>query len=227
MKGGKQGSSSQPTGIRDDLEEEDVEESYYRYMEENPNAGLAPVEEDNPEVEYDEDGNPIPPDKKKIIDPLPPIDHSQIEYKPFRKDFYEGHEEIEKLTDRQVSELRKALGITVSGRDAPKPVSSFGHLNFEEKLIKAIIKAEYTTPTPIQAQAVPCALMGRDVLGIAQTGKFIVKPGPDRATKSWQHVCIWIYVVNSVTCPHQNQLPDQAHICAKKSFFDLNLKASK
>lgn len=170
MKVEKPGSSAPPTGIRDDLEEEDVEESYYRYMEENPNAGLAPVDEENPDIEYDEDGNPIPPDKKKIIDPLPPIDHSEIEYKPFQKEFYVEHEEIKSLTDKQVVELRKTLGITVTGRDAPKPVSSFGHLNFEDKLIKAIIRAEYTTPTPIQAQAVPCALLGRDVLGIAQTG---------------------------------------------------------
>jgi len=36
--------------------------------------------------------------------------------------------------------------------------------------LKAIIKAEYSSPTPIQAQAVPAAIMGRDVLGIAQTG---------------------------------------------------------
>lgn len=173
MKTEKPSSSAPPAGIRDDLEEEDVEESYYRYMEENPNAGLAPVDEDEPDIEYDEDGNPIPPDKKKIIDPLPPIDHSQIEYKPFQKDFYKEHDEIKSLTEKQVWELRKTLGITVTGKDAPKPVSSFGHLNFEDKLIKAIIRAEYTTPTPIQAQAVPCALLGRDVLGIAQTGKFM------------------------------------------------------
>lgn len=170
MKSGKESTSAPPVGIRDDLEEEDVEESYYRYMEENPNAGLAPLDDENPEIEYDEDGNPIPPDKKKIIDPLPPIDHTQIEYKSFQKVFYEEHEEIKNLTDKQVTELRRTLGITVTGREAPKPVSSFGHLNFEEKLIKAIIKAEYTTPTPIQAQGVPCALLGRDVLGIAQTG---------------------------------------------------------
>lgn len=170
VKASKQGSSAAPAGIRDDLEEEDVEESYYRYMEENPNAGLAPADEEDPEIEYDEDGNPIPPDKKKIIDPLPPIDHSEIEYKPFQKNFYQEHDEIKNLMEKQVTELRKTLGLTVTGREIPRPVSSFGHLNFEEKLIKAIIRAEYITPTPIQAQAVPCALLGRDVLGIAQTG---------------------------------------------------------
>ena len=40
----------------------------------------------------------------------------------------------------------------VSGVDPPKPVSSFGHLGFDETMINAIIKAGYSTPTPIQAQ---------------------------------------------------------------------------
>lgn len=52
----------------------------------------------------------------------------------------------------------------------PHPVSSFGHLSFDESLLKYIIKSEYTSPTPIQAQAVPAALAGRDLIGIAKTG---------------------------------------------------------
>ncbi|KAK9752725.1 DEAD/DEAH box helicase [Popillia japonica] len=170
MKNEKQTARPQKAGIRNDLEEEDNEESYYRYMEENPNAGLAPVDDDAPEIEYDEDGNPIPPDRKKIIDPLPPIDHSVIEYKPFRKDFYTLHPEIQALTNAKVQELRRTLGISVSGNSPPSPICSFAHFNLDDKLLKAIIRAEYVSPTPIQSQAVPCALMGRDVLGIAQTG---------------------------------------------------------
>ncbi|XP_060523312.1 ATP-dependent RNA helicase DDX42 [Cylas formicarius] len=160
----------QQAPVRNDLEEEDVEESYYRYMEENPNAGLLPVEEDHPDIDYDEDGNPIPPDKKKIIDPLPPIDHSEIEYKPFEKNFYIEHPEIKLMSDDQIKELRHTYDLTVTGTGVPKPVASFAHFGFDDKLLKTIIKAEYVSPTPIQAQGVPCALMGRDVLGIAQTG---------------------------------------------------------
>lgn len=75
------------------------------------------------------------------------------------------------LTGEKLKELRKTLDINVTGNNPPKPVTSFAHFGFEDKLIKTIIKAEYTTPTPIQAQGVPCALLGRDVLGIAHTGK--------------------------------------------------------
>lgn len=101
------------TGIRDDIEEEDVEESYYRYMEENPNAGVHDEGSDI-EVEYDEDGNPIVKHVKKIIDPLPPVDHSEINYEPFEKNFYTIHEEIASLTKEKIVELRNALGIKVN-----------------------------------------------------------------------------------------------------------------
>ena len=36
--------------------------------------------------------------------------------------------------------------------------------------MKSIRKSEYTSPTSIQAQAVPIALNGRDIIGIAKTG---------------------------------------------------------
>lgn len=47
---------------------------------------------------------------------------------------------------------------------------SFADLGLEPKLLEAIAKSGYETPTPIQKEAVPPALEGRDVLGIAQTG---------------------------------------------------------
>ncbi|XP_059619900.1 ATP-dependent RNA helicase DDX42 [Phlebotomus argentipes] len=156
-------------GIRGDIDDEDDEESYYRYMEENPMAGVLDDGSDA-EMEYDEDGNPIPPPRKRDIDPLPFIDHSEIDYAPFEKNFYDAHEEITALSVAQVENLRKALGIRVTGLVPPHPVASFAHFNFDENLMKAIRKADYTQPTPIQAQAIPAALGGRDLIGIAKTG---------------------------------------------------------
>ncbi|TDL91091.1 DEAD/DEAH box helicase [Meridianimarinicoccus aquatilis] len=49
-------------------------------------------------------------------------------------------------------------------------MTTFSELNLGPKVMKAIDEAGYTTPTPIQAGAIPPALEGRDVLGIAQTG---------------------------------------------------------
>ncbi|MGR3660111.1 MAG: DEAD/DEAH box helicase [Paracoccaceae bacterium] len=46
----------------------------------------------------------------------------------------------------------------------------FSDLKLAPKVLKAVEDAGYETPTPIQAGAIPPALEGRDVLGIAQTG---------------------------------------------------------
>lgn len=160
-------------GIRDDIESEDAEESYYKYMEENPNAGVGTFAHDEDEdeidkIEYDEEGNPII--QTKLVVPLPPTYHSEINYETFEKNFYEEHEDIAKLSSNEIVELRKKLGIHVSGPSPPKPVTSFGHFGFDELLMKTIRKSEYTQPTPIQAQAIPAALGGRDIIGIAKTG---------------------------------------------------------
>jgi len=48
--------------------------------------------------------------------------------------------------------------------------SSFSELALRPELQKALADQGYTTPTPIQAQAIPHLLDGRDLLGIAQTG---------------------------------------------------------
>ncbi|WP_395666356.1 DEAD/DEAH box helicase [Methylocella sp.] len=47
---------------------------------------------------------------------------------------------------------------------------TFEELGLSAKVLQAVEATGYTTPTPIQAQAIPFALAGRDVLGIAQTG---------------------------------------------------------
>ena len=49
-------------------------------------------------------------------------------------------------------------------------MTTFSDLNLNPKVLKAVQEAGYDTPTPIQADAIPSALEGRDVLGIAQTG---------------------------------------------------------
>jgi superfamily II DNA/RNA helicase len=49
-------------------------------------------------------------------------------------------------------------------------MTKFSDLNLNPKVLKAVEEAGYTVPTPIQAGAIPPALEGRDILGIAQTG---------------------------------------------------------
>jgi len=47
---------------------------------------------------------------------------------------------------------------------------SFADLKLAPQLLDAVRDAGYTHPTPIQQQAIPLALSGRDLIGLAQTG---------------------------------------------------------
>ncbi len=46
----------------------------------------------------------------------------------------------------------------------------FTELGLSPELLRAVAEAEYTTPTPVQAAAIPPILGGQDVRGCAQTG---------------------------------------------------------
>src|SRR5215813_13365479 len=47
---------------------------------------------------------------------------------------------------------------------------SFDKLGLSPELLRAVAEQGYTAPTPIQSQAIPVVLSGRDLLGAAQTG---------------------------------------------------------
>ena len=59
--------------------------------------------------------------------------------------------------------------ISVSDKAAPAPCLSFDQSGLPEYLLKNLQK-EFTNPTPIQAQALPIALSGKNMVGIGQTG---------------------------------------------------------
>jgi ATP-dependent RNA helicase RhlE len=57
-----------------------------------------------------------------------------------------------------------------STTDTPILATSFAELGLSEQLLRALADEGYTTPTPIQAKAIPHVLVGRDLFGCAQTG---------------------------------------------------------
>ncbi|CAI2347556.1 unnamed protein product [Caenorhabditis sp. 36 PRJEB53466] len=165
-KEGKEKEDPNKKGLgRADIDEEDMQESLFKFMEEYKEKH----ENDEEQYEYDEDGNIIWT-WKKVIDPLPNIDHSQIEYPKFNKNFYEEHDDIKRLHYMDVVRLQNTMNLRVGGLKPPRPVCSFAHFSFDKLLMESIRKSEYEQPTPIQAMAIPAALSGRDVLGIAKTG---------------------------------------------------------
>lgn len=76
--------------------------------------------------------------------------------------------------EEQNSQLRKRHRISVIGRSVPPPIEDFKKMQEEFHLAPTLIQnlqnSGYTDPTPIQMQAIPIMLQGRQVLACAPTG---------------------------------------------------------
>lgn len=102
---------------------------------------------------------------------LPAVNHSAIDYKAFKKNFYIQVKEITLMKDHEVEDLRKTHGdIRIRGKNCPRPIKSFLQCGLPEKVIRILNRREYEMPFPIQMQAIPALMCGRDLIGVAQTG---------------------------------------------------------
>ena len=79
--------------------------------------------------------------------------------------------ELAKLTEQEVAEHRKQLnGIKVRGKDPQRPIKNWNQCGLSTRVLEVIRKSGFDTPMPIQAQALPIIMSGRDCIGIAETG---------------------------------------------------------
>lgn len=85
----------------------------------------------------------------------------------FEKNFYTP---IETLSEEDARELREASKMRLIGSKIPLPIKNFSSVNFPEEVLGYFEKKGYKNPTPIQAQGLPMAMSGRDMVGIADTG---------------------------------------------------------
>ncbi|KAF2094635.1 P-loop containing nucleoside triphosphate hydrolase protein [Rhizodiscina lignyota] len=109
-------------------------------------------------------------EKKKKKD-IPTTDHSKIAYEPFRKNFFTEPSEIAEMTEEEVAALRLELGdIKVDGKNVPRPITKWGQCGLSFKTMDQIERLGFDEPTPIQCQAIPVIMSGRDVLAVAKTG---------------------------------------------------------
>ncbi|XP_042476556.1 ATP-dependent RNA helicase DBP2-like isoform X2 [Macadamia integrifolia] len=97
---------------------------------------------------------------------LPPLEPVFQQWKPSERVF--------RLKPEQIEEVRLRLNVDVTvasdSQPAPAPIESFTDMCLDPSIMKDIAFHEYTRPTSIQAQAMPVALSGRDLLGCAETG---------------------------------------------------------
>ncbi|KAL5170575.1 putative ATP-dependent RNA helicase DDX46 [Glycine soja] len=87
---------------------------------------------------------------------------------------WQPSERVSRMTPEQIEEVRSRLNLDVAvasdSPPAPAPIESFTDMCLHPSIMKDIAYHEYTRPTSIQAQAMPIALSGRDLLGCAETG---------------------------------------------------------
>ncbi|KAJ7296191.1 hypothetical protein O6H91_12G076900 [Diphasiastrum complanatum] len=87
-----------------------------------------------------------------------------------QKKLPEWQPEESMLTIQQIDALRRQIEISLKGDAQPPPILEFSNCKFNPKLQDNLTSAGYETPTPVQMQALPAALKGRDVLVSADTG---------------------------------------------------------
>ncbi|EES14464.1 DEAD-box ATP-dependent RNA helicase 42 [Sorghum bicolor] len=108
--------------------------------------------------------------KKTKMEKLGVVDHSKIDYQPFQKNFYIEAKDIREMTSEEVAVYRKELELKVHGKDVPKPIKTWLQSGQTSKLLDTIKKLGFEKPMPIQAQALPVIMSGRDCIGVAKTG---------------------------------------------------------
>jgi len=88
----------------------------------------------------------------------------------FEKNFYVEHPAVAARSDREVAEYRKEHAMTIYGPNVPKPITGFLEAGFPDYILAEIKKAGFAKPSPIQCQAWPMALSGRDLVAVSATG---------------------------------------------------------
>ncbi|KAF3583987.1 hypothetical protein F2Q69_00027210 [Brassica cretica] len=128
-----------------------------------------PKDDDDPSLEED-DEEFMKRVKKTKAEKLALVDHSKIEYEPFRKNFYIEVKEISRMTQEEVNAYRKEFELKVHGKDVPRPIKSWHQTGLTSKILDTMNKLKYEKPMPIQTQALPIIMSGRDCIGVAKTG---------------------------------------------------------
>ncbi|XP_052184838.1 DEAD-box ATP-dependent RNA helicase 42 [Diospyros lotus] len=137
---------------------------------EDSDSDYGEIEKDEDAVEDEDDDEFMKRVKKTKAEKLSIVDHSKIEYPPFRKNFYIEVKEISRMTSEEVAAYRKQLELKIHGKDVPKPIKTWHQIGLSTKILETIKKLNYEKPMPIQAQALPIIMSGRDCIGIAKTG---------------------------------------------------------
>ncbi|XP_059077449.1 DEAD-box ATP-dependent RNA helicase 21 [Cryptomeria japonica] len=87
-----------------------------------------------------------------------------------RVDRHWSEKKLEEMAERDWRIFREDFNISYKGSRIPRPMRNWEEGSLTSELLKAVSKAGYKKPSPIQMAAIPLGLQQRDVIGIAETG---------------------------------------------------------
>jgi ATP-dependent RNA helicase DDX23/PRP28 len=94
-------------------------------------------------------------------------------YEAINKESNEKHwsmKKLENMTERDWRIFKEDYSISVKGTNVPHPLRNWKESTIPSPILKVIDQIGYRDPTPIQRQAIPIAIQGRDIIGVAETG---------------------------------------------------------
>lgn len=102
---------------------------------------------------------------------LKAVDHDAVEYPKIRKNLYVVPKSLQ-MSQEEVEAMRSEDDIKIRGIQVPPPVERWSQCGLTDKA-DALIRKRFgqdSVPFPIQKQAIPVLMSGRDAIGIAKTG---------------------------------------------------------
>ena len=89
--------------------------------------------------------------KMSKSDKLGQVDHSTINYPPFRRNFYMEASDLSRMSEKEVAEYRSQLDdIKVRGKDVPRPVKNWFQCGLSGRILDVLKKDGFDKPMPIQ-----------------------------------------------------------------------------
>jgi ATP-dependent RNA helicase DDX27 len=134
----------------DESDDDPMKQTIVAVDEEDDDAGESDEEEENDEDDEDEDDEAVDSDDDAVSVASSSSSTHETQAQKDRKDAFFS-----------------AAPEAASSSTAP---TAFSSMNLSRPLLRNITNLQFATPTPIQARAIPLALLGRDILGAAQTG---------------------------------------------------------
>lgn len=89
--------------------------------------------------------------------------------KPKKQKIFDEAKQIA-LEQEKINEYRNKQNIKIIGRHVPDPVKSFTDMDLKTKIFENLRLCGYSEPTPIQQQAIPIMMAGRQIMALAPTG---------------------------------------------------------